>query len=506
VGPVQAKSAQHPGASAVFQPKIQPHPSAPPVYRPHAAAPVRPKLQGPPVYRPHAAAPAQPKLQGPPVYGPGNGGRRNQPVQLKRAEVRVAPVTPVPRVIQPFRVNPTFQFASGHTSQPMSLELIQIGDTNKKHHTIPDNVLLTYLGSKRRSLSLDDLDDWATAAIDEEVARLQFAKQKWDAFRVFDDALYAVNPAASPQFPAACLDTFLTADPQKHLPAISQLETAQELIKAYNRKIDSYPAAAERNIREWRERATFEQFFGVANIHPSQPSFVAGAWEAETLRVNTAIKTKLNAFKDQLNTQEYLLFSSEVRKMGRIPATILTLQGIKTKIQTRQVVEDSEVKDSLVPLLTWVPANITIGPANRRWEPGEDLDIETLSQTKSLSDKEALIRLASLLRDDKGHPLIDPGKLTNGSARVLEILEETVGSNIPALLKELTKSRPAPLGSLPASTTLAPGPKETSSAAWENLLNQTLRIPVPQEYVEFAMPGVTDILKGLFWELLGRTT
>ena len=83
--------------------------------------------------------------------------------------------------------------------------------------------------------------------------------------------------------------------------------------------------------------------------------------------------------------------------MGRIPATILTLQGIKTKIQTRQVLEDSEMKDSLVPLLTWVPANITIGPADRRWEPGEDLDIETLSQTKRLSDKEALIRLSSLL-------------------------------------------------------------------------------------------------------------
>jgi len=524
VGPAEAKSAQHPGASAVFQPKIQLHPSAPRVYRPHAAAPVQPKLQGPPVYRPHVARPmqpklqgppvyrphaaalTQPKLQGPPVYGPGDRGRSNQPVQLKRNEVRVAPVMPVPRVIQPFGVNPTFQFATGHTSQPMSLELIQIGDTNKKHHTIPDNVLLTYLGSKRRSLSLDDLDDWATAAIDEEVARLQLAKQKWDAFRAFDDALYGVNPAASSQFPATCLDTFLTAYPQKHLAAISQFETAQKLIKAYNSKIDTYPAAAERNILGWRERTAFELFFGVAKIHPSQRAFVSGAWEAETLRVNTAIKAKLNALKDQLNTQEYLLFSSEVRKMGRIPATILTLQGIKTKIQTRQVLEDSEVKDSLVPLLTWVPANITIGPADRRWEPGEDLDIETLSQTKGLSDKEALIRLSSLLRDDKGHPLIDPGKLTNGSARVLEILEETVGSNIPALLKELTKSRPAPLGSLPASTTLAPGPKETSPAAWENLLNQTLRIPVPQEYVEFPMPGVTDILKGLFGGLFGRTT
>ena len=156
-----------------------------------------------------------------------------QPAGSVEAE-RSAPVTPAPRVIQPFGVNPTFQFATGHTSQPMSLELIQIGDTNKKHHTIPDNVLLTYLGSKRRSLSLDDLDDWATAAIDEEVARLQLAKQKWDAFRAFDDALYGVNPAASSQFPATCLDTFLTAYPQKHLAAISQFETAQKLIKAYN--------------------------------------------------------------------------------------------------------------------------------------------------------------------------------------------------------------------------------------------------------------------------------
>ncbi len=335
MGPAEAKSTQYPGASAVFQPKIELHPSALPVYRPHGAAPV------------------QPKLQGPPVYGAGDRGRSNQPVQLKRNEVRVAPVTPAPRVIQPFGVNPTFQFATGHTSQPMSLELIQIGGTNKKPHTIPDNVLVTYLGSKRRILSLDDLDDWATAAIDEEVARLQLAKQKWDALRAFDDALYGVNPAAGSQFPATCLDTFLTAYPQKHLAAISQFETAQNLIKAYN-SIDTYPAATERNILGWQERTAFELFFGVAKIHPSQRVFVSGAWEAETLRVNTAIKAKLNALKDQLNTQEYLLFSSEVRKMGRIPATILTLQGIKTKIQTRQVLEDSEMKDSLVPLLTWV--------------------------------------------------------------------------------------------------------------------------------------------------------
>lgn len=75
-------------------------------------------------------------------------------------------------------------------------------------------------------------------------------------------------------------------------------------------------------------------------------------------------------------------------------------------------------------------ANITIGPADRRWEPGEKLDVETPSKASAFVVGPLLIRVAILLKDEKDQPVIDLKSpyFDSWPKQVIDVLAETRGT------------------------------------------------------------------------------
>ncbi len=340
-------------------------------------------------------------------------------------------------IIQRFKVPQGYAFPKGHTSQPDSLEFQKIGDTKKKHHIIPDSVLLKYLEEVNNKNDLKILVPWAKSAIKGEILRLQEADRKFEAWKEFDNWYYGLQDENSWDFDAMATEVTKFADSYNGLAQplfVRELNIAAGFLNGLQ-ALKSYPVDAVRKIEGWRDAKEFQDFFGIEDLKDLVRNQNIDA-------INAAVKTKLGAIVKAGNVQEYQLFDANERTMTRVAEKVKSLNILLEKVEKDQELNREEI-GVLLPMLTWIPANIMIGAGDRRWEPGEDLDVEVLEKHPDDISRAILTNLSVLLKEhftSQGKKLIDEYKGTLMSRRIITELEKEFGSNIPDLLKQLTES------------------------------------------------------------------
>lgn len=361
--------------------------------------------------------------------------------------------------IQAFRLPNGYTFKSGHTSQPTSMELQKIGGANKKHHIIPDSVILKYLDEQHKAGKLDDLDDWAITAMQNEIARLQVFKKKLDAYLVLDDVLYQCRDGSVKiDTLAGALSAFVNAyEGQPKPAAFAPFEKAHQLVVGYL-KCRSYPVATLRNLNGWPQKNEFTTLLGIAKVEDLSEEDRQGGGG-----LSKNIAATIEKGFPALNAEEYEIFSTNPDTIRRLGGSISERDVVLGKLKTQAQMDKTEVDNILIPTLTWLPANLMIGTGNRKWEPGDDLDVEVLAKHSDTQSAALITRLSLLLKDDKGKKLIDKDdpEHTAMTTRILEELEHDFGSNIPALLKQLS-NQPATV-----NQALETGPKETDKGEWK---------------------------------------
>lgn len=403
-----------------------------------------------------------------------------------------------------------YSFPVGHTTQPASLAFQQIGEGRKKHHIIPDSVFLKYLEDVNVANNGDmiSLVPWALSAIDGEIGRLREADAKFRAWTRYDDWVYGL-PTDGDHWDCdfSVMATEVTRfkdsyDNFNKLPFLTDLDKAAALLNGLESKKGAYPAMSAQLVDGWRDKGKFEAFFNVGDLRKA-------VYDPKMTRVKQAIRVKLEAVGRQGNQEEYLLFSAKKPTMDRLGGAVESLTTLRGKVSSNSMLDTTEIAN-LIPMLTWIPANIMIGAAERRWEPGDDLDVEVLEKHPDGVSQAILTNLSVLLKNHftrQGQDLIDSGQATSWTQRVLAELDDDFGRNMPSLLKQLTDRK-----GTGESTSLEPGAIEADRTLWGEKFRSAIDKSVSgldyddhrfdDLYVE-AMPGFLDIVKAVFGSFLG---
>jgi hypothetical protein len=374
-----------------------------------------------------------------------------------------------PRSVQRFVAPDGFQFITGHTTAPASLTYAQIGGTMKRHHIVPDSSILVLLNSLNRE-QRKQYKQAALNALDSEMERLRQGHRHMVAWAKLDDWLYDFGGQVPPKdFPLGEVPAMIAAYAGEELPPpIAELEHWRNLVADYNAAY-SYPAAFARFDRI----VDFATFFelNVPEPKPAGPQLQPPERESRRQRrerleaenrdpfkeaiaeltreqLNSAILAKLTKLVDELGEHDYKSLKTDKTIVGRIPASIAQLQNLRNKVDNEQELTASELNDQLAPVLTWMPGNIMIGPADRKWEPGDDVDFEVLLKHSDSRAAGLVARLADALN------LIPPG-LSQEATNALAVLRAIHPEGPAELLAQLALQRPtkeSPLEAGPDST------------------------------------------------------
>jgi hypothetical protein len=387
-----------------------------------------------------------------------------------------------PRSLQRFVAPAGFQFITGHTTAPASRSYAQIGGTRKRHHIVPDSHILILLNS----LSRDERKGYKQAALnalDSEIGRLHEAHQHMVAWSKLDDWLYALGTPVLPNdFPLGEVPAMIAAYAAEELPpALADLEHWRSLVADYNAAY-SYPAAFARFDRIVDFASFFElevpdpKPFGPSPEPPEHESrgkrrqrleaeardpFREGIADLTREQLNAAIHAKLTTLVEAVGEHDYQSLKTDKTVVGRIPASITQLQNLRSKIDAGTELTASELNDQLAPVLTWMPGNIMIGPEDRKWEPGNDVDFEVLLKHSDSRAAGLVARLADLLG-------LIPNGLSPEATDALAALRVIHPGGPEEVLADLALQQPT------KESPLAPGPDSTDPVARGNMISSAI--------------------------------
>jgi hypothetical protein len=384
-----------------------------------------------------------------------------------------------PRSLQRFVAPQGFMFTTGHTDAPKSLSYAQIGGQRKRHHIVPDSEILTHLNS----LSRDERKNYKQAALnalDSEMDRLRDAHRHMVAWNTFDDWHYGLGGTVFPKdFPLGEVPNMIAAYANEELPpALADLEHWRDLVAAYNAEY-AYPVQFTRFARI----EEFAAFFGLDVPEPQPPEQVP---ENETRgqrrrrlaspapdkfreaiadmtreQLNEAIHEKLTTLVEAVGEHDYHSLKTDKGVVARIPASIAQIQSLRDKVDADRELTATELNDQLAPVLTWMPGNIMIGPSDRKWEPGDDVDFEVLLKHSDSRVAGLVARLADIFG-------LIPTGLSPEATGALATLRVIYPGTPAELMADLAQQRPT------TSAPLVPGPESTDPTEQTALISQAI--------------------------------